>query len=124
MRQQALPACVVPGPPELGRFAKPLPASVLDLDPGRDRAPGNEADVNLGGTTPVEPEVPQVRQPARGLPYDHLAPVVLGAVGRPLIDAAADIGLQNDKLRAPGDSMIRRPPGADSGRPDSERVLR
>ena len=103
--------------------AQPLPAAVLDLHPGGAGAPGQEADLHLGGTGAIPAEVPQVGQPGRRLPDGHLAPVVLGAVGGPLVDPAAHAALQDDRLGAPGHGVIGRPPGADAGGPDGERVV-
>src|SRR5207237_446945 len=58
----------------------------------------------------------------RRLPHGHLAPLVLGAVGGPLVDPAAHAALQDDRLGAPGHRVIGRPPGADAGGPDGEGV--
>ena len=95
---------------------------MLDLHPGGVGPPGQEADLHLGGVGAVPAEVPQVGQPGRRLPHDHLAPLVLGPVGGPLVDPAAHAALQDNRLGAPGHRVIGRPPGADAGGPDGEGV--
>ena len=60
----------------------------------RGVALGEEADVDLGGFGGVLVEVPPVGQPGGRVPYRHLAPLVLGALGRALEDPTADAALQ------------------------------
>src|SRR6185437_16267724 len=118
VRQQCLPALPVPVTPVPGGGAQPFPAAVLDLHPGRGVALGNEADVHLGGVGPVPAQVPQVAELGGRFPHGHLTPVVLGPVGRALIDPPAHRALQHDdQPGCPGHGVVSGPPGADPGGP-------
>jgi len=62
-----------------------------------------ERDFHLRGVGAVEAQVPQVGEPVRWLPADHLAPVVLGALGGALEDPPAGVRLEGiaDSLEHP-----------------------
>jgi len=61
---------------------------MLDLDTGTTTFDRHEPDLDLGRIGSIPPEVPAVHEPGGGLPGEDLAPIVLGAGGRPLEDAA------------------------------------
>ena len=121
--KQGCPVPMVAVPPGPGVRAEPVPAAVLDLDPGGAGPPGQEADLHLGGAVPVPAQVPQVAQPVGRLPDGHLAPLVLGAVGGPLVDPAAHAALQDDGRAQAGHRVIGGPPGADARGPDGKCVV-
>jgi hypothetical protein len=56
---------------------------------GGGRGVAGEGDVDLGGPIPIGAQVPEVGEAARRVPDQDLAPVVLGAAGGALEDAAA-----------------------------------
>src|SRR4051812_37259154 len=79
------PAALVARAPVGPLRAEALPPAVDDRDRRAVRG-GDERDLDLGGVGAVEAQVPEVAQPAGWLPVEHLAPVVLDAGRRALVD--------------------------------------
>ena len=69
----AVPLAQLGSPP-----SKPLPSVVNDPHRG-GVARGQEADGDLGGIALVPRDVPQIGEPVRRLPGEHLSPLVLQA---------------------------------------------
>ena len=92
--------------------AEPLPAAMLDLDPGRVTG-WDEADLDLGRIGPVSAQVPEVDEPMRRLPGHDLAPLVHVAGRGSLEDPPADAALQHDlEVRFAAGGVVGRPPVA------------
>ena len=107
MRQECLPPGPVAVPPDIRPCAQAFPAPVLDLDPGIAWAPGDEPDIDVGGFAAAAAQVPQVRQPLRGIPDGHDAPVMLDPLGGPFVDPAADAAFQHDgQVSVAGDRRL------------------
>jgi FAD-linked oxidoreductase len=126
VRDEPVPAAAVALAALGAERAEALPAAVHDRH--RRAVPrrlGRERDLDLGGVGAVEAQVPQVGKSARRLPGDDLAPVVLGAVGRALVDAPARARLErHGQVGVRGDRVAVRPPQRGARGPHVERALR
>ena len=60
MRQQRLPTGTIAVAPVLTSGTQPLPAAVLDLDPGGHVASPDGTDLHLCGIGPIATQMPQV----------------------------------------------------------------
>jgi len=67
VREQCPPAGSILLTPFLASGPEPVPTPVLDLDPGDVGPLGEESDLDLGGTSAVTAEVPEVGQLCRRL---------------------------------------------------------
>ena len=103
---------------------EPLPAAVLDLDPGGRRSAGDEADLDVGRVAAIAVEMPRVAEARRWLPDGDLAPVVLDAARPTLEDPAAAPALQHDRqVVFRGHGVVLGPPLGDPRRPDVKGVV-
>ena len=108
----------------LGDGAEPLPPAVLDPH-RRAVAGGRERHLHLGRVGAIEAQVPEVDQPPRRIPGQHLAPVVLDPLRRALEDPPARARLERDgEPGLAGDRVAVRPPPRRLLRPQRERTLR
>src|SRR3954451_184140 len=90
VRHQAAPAALV-----ALALAEALPVRVDDRDRGA-LGRRREADLDTRGVLAVLAQVPAIGEPARRIPLEHLAPVVLLAGRRALEDTAARARLEGD----------------------------
>src|SRR4051794_28685717 len=88
VRDEPAPAPAVALVQRRRTLPEPFPAGVHDGH-ARAGALGGEVDLDARRVAPVLAQVPEIGEPARRLPRQHLAPVVLLARRRALVDAAA-----------------------------------
>jgi hypothetical protein len=79
----------------------------VDDGDGGGAGVAGEGDVDLGGAAAVGAQVPEIGQPARRLPGQHLTPVVLDPDGGALEDPAARSRLEGHQQPRGGGQGVR-----------------
>src|SRR5262249_18595830 len=124
--QQARPAAVdIPAHLCAALGAHLLELAMLELNPGRIRALGDESHFDLGADRgirlPLTVDVPLHHEALRWLPRDDPADIRARAVLGKLIPVAAEPRLHSDaSARRLADAVIDRPPAAEAGGEDLE----